>query len=203
MSWESTLALVAACFVAMATPGPGVFAVISRGLSLGLRRNLFFICGMVLGDLILVVLAVSGLATLASALGELFLLLKFAAAGYLLYLGYKAWTSPARSLEGVEISNEKPWRAWISGTLLTVSNPKAILFYMAFLPVFVDIPALTLETTAEMCGLIGLTLFTVMLGYTLACAGMRRLFRSPRAVKALNRCTGLTMIGTGLVIASR
>ncbi|WP_343564457.1 LysE family translocator [Kiloniella sp. b19] len=203
MSWETVLTLSIACIIAMATPGPGVFAVISRALALGFKRNLPFIIGMVCGDLTLVAIAVSGLATLAATMGEFFAVLKFLAAGYLVYIGYKALRSKAQTLDDMAVSDKGAWRAMSTGWLLTASNPKAILFYMAFLPVFVDIPTLGLTGILEVCAIVTVCLSSVMVGYAVLSSSVRTLFRKPKAVRMLNRFTGTAMIGTAVAIASR
>ncbi|MFD1625689.1 LysE family translocator [Azospirillum griseum] len=200
MGFDQVLLLASACFVAMASPGPGVFAVVSRSLAIGYRRNMPFIGGMVLGDLVLLGLAMSGLAAVASVLGDAFRILTYLAAGYLVYLGIGCWRHAADPAVLPSSSNA---RGFASGVAITLSNPKTILFYMAFLPAFVDLFHLTLPDTMLVALVVGAVLFGVMTSYSIASASARALFRSPRALLILNRCAACLMVGTGLLIALR
>lgn len=207
MGLETYAILAAAFLVAMATPGPGVAAVVSRALAFGVRRNLAFIAGMVLGDLVLLGMAIAGLAALASAFEAVFLLLKYAAAGYLIYLGVRMWRAPADARELPDVparsGRREAVRGFVGGLLLTLSNPKTILFYMALLPAFVDLAGLGLTEGLTIAALVVGILTAVMLAYAMASSQARRLFRSPRAVRALNRTTGSVMIGAGVAVATR
>lgn len=199
MTWEATVA----CIVAMAIPGPAVFALISRTLVLGFRRSLPFVAGMVLGDVALVIAAISGLAALAAAMGEFFAVLKYFAAAYLFYLGYKVFTSPAQTLKNTAVAKDNRARAVTSGWLVTFGNPKGIIFYMALFPAFVNIPSLNPLDFAGVCATVFLCVSGVMVGYAFFCANVRRLFKSPSAVRVLNRIAGATMVGAAVAVTSR
>lgn len=207
MSFEHFAILAVAFLVAMATPGPGVAAVVSRSMAFGVRRNLSFIAGMILGDLTLLAMAIAGLAALAAAFESLFQVLRFAAAGYLVYLGVRMWRDRGKGIDlPAPQSGERrrdTVRGFVGGLLLTLSNPKTILFYMALLPAFVDLTRLGLGDALIIAGLVAVILFAVMLAYAVASAQARRLFRSPRAITVLNRTTGGMMIGAGVAVATR
>ena len=79
---------------AIATPGPGIFAIIARALNGGFRSTIPAVIGNTLGDLILMSLSALGLAVVARQMGGLFLIVKLAGAAYLIWLGYKSWTAP-------------------------------------------------------------------------------------------------------------
>jgi threonine/homoserine/homoserine lactone efflux protein len=85
------IAFAAALAVAVALPGPGIFAVVSCALGRGLRDALALIAGIVVGDLIYFAFAVLGMAALARSMGELFAVVKLAGAAYLIWLGVKLW----------------------------------------------------------------------------------------------------------------
>jgi threonine/homoserine/homoserine lactone efflux protein len=202
MSIEQYLALAATLALAMAAPGPGVISVVARALAIGWRRNLPFISGMMLGDLTLLGLTLSGLAAIATRFATAFVIMKILGGLYLGYLGVRAWRAPATGFEAAAAVQPSGWHAFASGLLLTVSNPKAILFYAAIFPALIDLPHLATADAARLALLTGGTLFSVMLGYSLACAKARRLFRSPKAIKTLNRGAGGVMVGAGIVVAS-
>src|SRR5262245_38736338 len=98
MSWYGLGIFCAVYLLAVATPGPGVAAVIARSLARGSRGAPAFIAGFLLGDLIWFVFAATGLAALAQTAYTVFVALKYVGAVYLLYLAWRLWTSPARAL---------------------------------------------------------------------------------------------------------
>ncbi|NUB06221.1 LysE family translocator [Azospirillum sp. Vi22] len=203
MSPADFLLVAGACLYFMATPGPGIFAVVARSLALGWRRNLGFLAGMVVGDLVLLALALGGLAAVAHAFEELFTLLRFAAAGYLIWLGIRTWRAPVTFNGDLPEAESAQLRGFASGLALTLSNPKTILFYMAFLPAFVDLTRVSAIDAVLMAGIVVGVLSAVLLIYAMAASRARHLFRSERAMKALNQGAGTLMIGAGVAVAAR
>src|SRR5215468_8662561 len=102
MTWYGLSVFVFAYGLAVAVPGPGVAAVIARSLGHGLRGAPAFIGGFLVGDLIWFTCATTGLAMLAQTAYTVFLVVKYAGVAYLLYLAYRLWTAPAKSLESSE-----------------------------------------------------------------------------------------------------
>ena len=115
------LAYSAALAVAVAVPGPGIVAMVARGLGSGFRSTLPFTIGIALGDLVYLTAAVLGLAFIAKTFGLAFMAIKYAGAAYLLYLAYKFWTS------GVGIDNvsaqraETPFTGFLSGLMIMLA----------------------------------------------------------------------------------
>jgi threonine/homoserine/homoserine lactone efflux protein len=190
--------------IAVATPGPGVAAIIARGLAHGLKGAPAFIAGFVAGDLLWFAIAATGLAALARTAATLFVAIKWAGVAYLLYLAYKLWTAPAErvDVDGAD-RRQHGWRAFLASFTLTLSNPKAILFFLALLPTVIDLNSLNavrfLEISAAMC----VVLPGVLGVYALLAARARALFTTPRAVRRLNRGSGLAMAGAAVVVATR
>src|SRR5262245_10784523 len=94
MDLSSILVFAAAIAVATATPGPTLVTLVARVLAAGPARNLAFAAGLILGDILWLGCAVFGIATLASQVHEIMIVLKYAGAAYLLWLAYKLWTAP-------------------------------------------------------------------------------------------------------------
>ena len=118
MTLYSMLAFAGAMFLLAITPGPGVFATISRGLASGFNNASFVVLGIVLGDIIFLLLAIFGLSAIATVLGDFFVLVKYIGGAYLLYLGYKILTSKETetNVEGVQ---ELSWKKnFLAGLLL-------------------------------------------------------------------------------------
>ncbi len=204
MTIESTLAFTLAMLVLAAAPGPGVFASIAQALSAGFGSSLHVIAGIVAGDLVLLMFAIWGLSAVAIAFGELFFIIKMAGAVYLIWMGCKLWVReriPLKEHSGNPKKNA--WQRFISGLLITLGNPKAILFYCGFLPAFTDLGALTSIDVVIIGGVVGVVLAIVMMLYAYWAARARRLITSPRIARNFNRGAGTILIGTGVVIATR
>ena len=190
--------------LAVATPGPGVAAILARSLSRGLHGAPAFIAGFVIGDLIWFTTASMGLAAIARQAATLFLLIKYAGAAYLLFLAWKLWTTPATPMEArVPTRAETPWRLFLSTFALTMGNPKVMIFFLALLPTVVDLQTLALDGYIEI-GLVILLLQPVILGgYAIAAARARQLLKSSRAIRIMNRSTGTLMASAAIAVATR
>jgi threonine/homoserine/homoserine lactone efflux protein len=190
--------------LAVATPGPGVAAILARSLSRGLAGAPAFIAGFLIGDFIWFGTAALGLAAIAKTAATLFLIIKYAGAAYLLFLAYKLWTTEATPMETrVPTSAEKPFRLFLSSLALTLGNPKTIIFFLALLPTVVDLQNLKLTGYLEIAAVILVVLPTVLGAYAVAAARARQLFKSSRALKIMNRGTGAAMAGAAIAVATR
>jgi threonine/homoserine/homoserine lactone efflux protein len=190
--------------LATATPGPGIAAILARVLGRGHDGLASFIAGYVVGDLIWFTLAATGMAMLAKSAHILFLGIRYAGAIYLLYLAYRLWTSPVQPVNDGDIPpQESRARLFLSSLTLTLGNPKAIIFYLALLPTAIDLTNMTVMTFLEVAGAICVILSTVLTVYSIAAFRARRLFKSRRAVRWLNRGTGTVMAGAAVAVATR
>ena len=208
MSPEAAITFFIAIFIFAITPGPGIFALLARALVSGAWSCLPMSVGMAISDIVYLILATYGLATIAENYGGLFTAIRFIGAAYLLYLGYKMWTADVdTSFKDERVKNGSRSKDWISGFtqgfLISASNPKVILFYIAFLPTFID---LTVLNSSDITLLSFLTFFALLAGLMLVSVGassVRRYLRSESALKKLNRTAGSIMIGAGLFLVSR
>jgi threonine/homoserine/homoserine lactone efflux protein len=203
MSVESILAFSFAMFVLAVTPGPGIFAVVAHSLSSDFRSSLPVIVGIVLGDILFFLLAVFGLSTLVHVLKDLFFTIRIAGGIYLVCLGWKMWRADPFRFDLKRVQKRNGWEGFFRGLLITLGNPKVILFYMGFLPTFVDLSNLKLNDIVVLACVISAILMAVMGFYSYSAYSARRLFNSRRACQNINRCAGCMMIGTGIIIASR
>jgi threonine/homoserine/homoserine lactone efflux protein len=204
MALHGLILFCLAYFLAVATPGPGIAAIVSRVLGRGSVGLAPFIAGYIAGDLTWLTLAATGMAMLARNAHTLFLLIRYGGALYLLYLAYKLWTAPTTLPEqDAVLPQERGSRLFLASLSLTLSNPKAMVFYLALLPTVVDLQQLTLTAFLEVALALCLILGTVLVGYALAALRARRLFRSSRALRWLNRSTGTVLAGTAVVVATR
>ena len=199
--WSSML-LAGAMFVLAVTPGPGVLATVARALSGGFRPAAVLVVGVVLGDLIFLLLAVFGLGALAAILGDLFVVVKYLGAAYLLWLGWRLWQTRSADAPSPRIGTSHTG-SFLAGLLITLANPKVILFYLGLLPTLLDLQALTLTDLVLVVLIVSGVLGATLLGYALAAARARELVRHPRLAQALNRTAGGAMILAGVTLATR
>jgi threonine/homoserine/homoserine lactone efflux protein len=205
MTWYGLATFCAAYFLAVATPGPGVAAVIAQGLARGRTGAPAFIAGFVVGDLLWFGAAALGLAALAQTAHALFLLVKYAGALYLSYLAYKFWTAPARPLTDADATAPPtPPRALFLGSLmLTLSNPKPMLFFLAILPTVVPLESLSAFGHLQIAGAIAIILPLTLGVYVLLAARARTWLRNPRAIRLMNRGSGTLMAAAAVAVATR
>ena len=206
MTLAGLLAFCAVYALAVAAPGPGIAAIIARGLAHGLKGAPAFISGFIVGDLVWFAIAATGLAALARTAATLFVAIKWIGVAYLLFLAWKLWSAPAESVKVAGADSEKGqhgWRAFVASFLLTLSNPKAILFFLALLPTVVDLASMNLVRFLEITAAIIIVQPMVLGTYALLAAKARDLFTTPKAVRRLNRSSGLAMAGAAVVVATR
>lgn len=195
----SLFALAFATALLGLSPGPAVFATVGRALSMGLGATYLFIIGIVAGDLVFALLAMLGLAAIASHYTIIFLILKIIGGGYLIYLGLKSWKQ-AKTKAVDEKFKESGWKLVSSGFLLTASNPKDLLFFIGFLPAFMDLENMTASDFVTPSFVIAVTFFLTLSVYALSANRMRIVFKDPKAILTLNRLTGIMLVGVGILV---
>jgi threonine/homoserine/homoserine lactone efflux protein len=203
MTMYGLLTFCAVYALAVATPGPGVAAIIARSLAHGFKGAPAFVAGFVVGDLAWFGIAATGLAALARTAAALFIAIKWAGVLYLLYLAWKLWNAPAERVAVVADDRQHGWRAFIASLTLTLANPKAILFFLALLPTVVDLASMNTVRFVEISLAITLVLPAVLLTYVFLAARAREMFTTPAAVRRLNRSSGVAMAGAAVVVATR
>lgn len=206
MQVSTILAFATALAIAVAIPGPGIFAVVSCAISRGLRDTLGLIGGMIVGDLIYFLLAVLGMAALARSLGGVFLIVKLAGAAYLIWIGVSLWRQRAERIvlpEGGSAPARGTWRSIAAGMAVTLGNPKAIAFYAGLLPTFINLQKVTFSEGVAMCAMVVLVVGSIPTAYAIAASSSRRLLARPSRVTLFNRAAGTVMIGAGVTVAVR
>lgn len=193
-------AFVIAIIVFLLVPGPGNLALITSTGKGGIRGGLAATLGVILGDQVLMWLAVAGVAALLAASPALFNGVQWLGAGYLAWLGARLLF--ARPGDG-PVLDIKPRHYLYQAMMITLLNPKAIMFYMAFFPLFVD-PArhrglLTFGFMAVTIAL--LTFLYGLVAVLLAHFFAERVRASPRASRLLEKLAGVVLLGFGLKLA--
>jgi threonine/homoserine/homoserine lactone efflux protein len=201
----SALAIFAGVyFVAVASPGPGMAAVVARGLGQGMAAAPAFVAGFVVGDLIWFTVAATGLAVIARTFEVLFLAIKYAGCAYLLYMAWKIWTAPVKAADvAAAAAKVRSWPSFLGSLSLTLGNPKVIVFFLSIMPLVVDLKAVTALIFVEMAVVILLVITPVMFTALWLADRARRVFTSERALRNINRGTAGVMAGAAAVIATR
>ena len=204
MSLYGLLTFCAVYALAVATPGPGIAAVIARSLAHGFRGAPAFVAGFIVGDLAWFAIAATGLAALAKTAESVFVAIKWAGVAYLLYLAWKLWTAPAERVAVAEDDGRQHgWRAFLASLTLTLANPKAILFFLALLPTVIDLASMNTLRFLEISLAMAIVMPIVMFSYVFLAARAREFFTTPKAVRRLNRSSGVAMAGAAVVVATR
>lgn len=201
MSFESWLAFVAASTVLLLIPGPTVLMVISFGISQGRRAVTASTLGVMLGDFIAITASLAGLAALLAASSLLFLIMKYLGAAYLMYLGVKMWLARDEAPEQFEVPAVSSFKIFRDTFLVTVMNPKAILFFVAFLPQFI-VPAqpVLLQFAIMDATFVALSFLNCLLWAAMA-GGLRKVVSGPAAMRRLSKAGGTGLLGAGLFTA--
>jgi threonine/homoserine/homoserine lactone efflux protein len=203
MNPAGMLVFAGAYLAVLILPGPAVTALLARVLARGPNGSPAFIAGFVFAALIWLTIAATGLAALASAFASLFLVIRYCGAAYLLYLAWKLWNAPVKPTAAADASPNSRWRLFLVGMSINLGNPKVIVFFLALLPTVVDLRSLTPVGFVELAALVAFIASTVLGVYAITAARARCLFTSPRAVRLMNRGSGIAMAGAAASIAVR
>ncbi len=191
---------VVAVLLFLAIPGPGTIAVLTATARGGPRAGYAAYFGLALGDQVLMWLAAGGVAALLAAHAALFRGLQGIGAAYLVWIGVQLLRRDTADADR-PVQGRGHW--FRQGVLITLLNPKAVLFYMAFFPLFID-PAqhrgvVTFAAMSALIGVLGLVYCSLLI---LAGHALRaRIARDPRVVRVLRGVAGTCLIGFGVRLA--
>lgn len=199
MTWQTWGLFMLTEIVLCLTPGPAVLFVVSQGLRYGGMRSLWANAGILTANTVYFALSGAGLGAVLLASHDLFLVVKWAGAAYLVYLG--ATTFFGRGA-GIAADGEEPPaisgpRLLGRGFVLQAANPKALVFFTALLPQFID-PRGNVAVQVLVLGVSSAVAEFLVLGAYGAFAGRaQHLARRPRFARAANRLSGALLIGAG------
>ncbi|RAS25760.1 LysE family translocator [Paraburkholderia bryophila] len=203
MTVSALLVFAVALIVVAGTPGPSVAALVARVLTNGFRDVLPFLAAMWLGEALWLTCAVAGLAVLARSFGMLFVVLKFAGVAYLLFLAWKMWRAPANVAGDDLPRGQSPWRMFVAGLLVTLGNPKIMMFYLALLPTIIDLSRVGTLAWLELTLTMLFVLMTADFAWALLATRARKLLTTRRAVRISNRASATVMASVAAAIATR
>ncbi len=203
MSIQVLLAFIAACVLLALTPGPNMALMIANTLRHGLRGGLVTLAGTTTGLALLVAAAAVGMTSVMVFMSTWFDVVRWAGAVYLVYLGARQlWQLRGRGAQiAVEAPPVKRGNWYLQGLLVSLSNPKVILFLGAFLPQFVDIGADPVGQLSVLAVLFVVVLAAVDIATTFAIARARATFSAAR-LRLLDGAAGIFLLLGGLALAA-
>jgi homoserine/homoserine lactone efflux protein len=203
MSTEVLLAFIAACVLLALTPGPNMALMIANTLRHGLRGGLVTLAGTTTGLALLVAAAAAGMTSIMVFMSTWFDVVRWAGAVYLVYLGARQlWQLRRRGAQtAIEAPPVKRGNWYFQGLLVSLSNPKVILFLGAFLPQFVDIRADPVGQLTVLAVLFVGVLAMVDIATTFAIARARATFSAAR-LRLLDGAAGILLLLGGLALAA-
>ena len=201
---ETLLLFFMTTLVVVLSPGPAALAVTAEAASNGFKKSTLVILGIATANVVFFILSATGIITLIIASQTLFLTIKWIGVVYLLYLGFTAIFSQSGplSIQASDKKHSKAYKIFIRGFVLEISNPKALLYFSALLPQFVDINSPIFPQLITLC------LITMVLD--LVCYSLygylgfqsRGKFIKPIIIKLINRSAGAMLIFAGLKMAT-
>ncbi|HWG29433.1 MAG TPA: LysE family transporter [Steroidobacteraceae bacterium] len=203
MSLNIWLAYVAAVFVISGTPGPNMLLSLTHGIHHGLVRTTSTMLGLLSGLAIILSISIGGLGAVLVASTTAFQVIKYAGAVYLVYLGIRVWrTADARLVTESRPLAANGWARYRTGVLVSLSNPKAILFCVAFFPQFID----RRQALAPQASILLITFAVIescwMLIYAGGGARLAAWLRTGNRMRWFNRASGGVFIGAGVLLGT-
>ncbi|MGR5175358.1 LysE family translocator [Vibrio mediterranei] len=202
MSIEIWISFVLASLALVLSPGPTVFLVIGQSLAYGRKSVVPMVLGVLSGDIVALTCSLLGVGAVLSASSLAFGVMKWLGAIYLVYLGVKAWKSPV-SNGGIDIrSMDRAWKVYSDSFLVTALNPKGLVFFLAFLPLFIRPEAnvgtqmLILASTFILVSLCSVSFYAYFGGR------IRGYVSSEKGQKLFNKLSGGMLVSAGVATST-
>lgn len=203
MESSVTIANMVALFGTMAAlaavPSVSVLVVSARSATSGFVHGVFTVAGIVVGDLLFILLAVFGLAILVEAMGNMFFLVKYIGGTYLVWLGTVLWRAREKTTEISDTTGSSLRSSFMIGLFITLGDQKAVLFYLGFLPAFIDPKAMSHFDIGAVMAITVLAVGGVKIAYAYAADRAGTTF-GVRAGKTMNILAAWVMIAAGAFI---
>ena len=200
MDFTTLISLSIAAFIFGISPGPGTLAALSISTTRGLRSGLILSAGEAVGDVTYLTLAILSLGYLAQILEPVMIAVRWLGSGYLIYLGISQFRLISININSNTPSSKNLIRLFFMGFLIGGTNPKVILFYLSFIPLFIDLSNIDLTTGLQIASTVYVSVFASLVVVCIAGNQIKSWINKPRSIKILNRITGTMMIFVGLLL---
>ncbi|MCB1823360.1 MAG: LysE family translocator [Candidatus Competibacteraceae bacterium] len=202
MNFVGFVVLFGIMAVLAAVPSTSVAIVVSRSITCGFSSGVAAALGIVTGDLLFVVLAIAGLTTVATALGEYFIIAKYLGGLYLIWFGISLLRRKTE-IQQTESTGASLLRSYLAGLMFTLGDLKAVFFYASLFPVLVEVEQLTFSGITAIALATVVTVGAVKLGYAYAAHKMGVLARKRRHGGVAMKIAGSVSIGAGMLVLAR
>lgn len=192
------------CIVATFTPGPAVFLAVKNTAIYGLNKALWGMLGNVLAMLSMAALSAAGLSTVILTSEYLYLAIKIIGGSYLIYLGIQYWISNKSKVISEEsyTTDKSNLRLFLESYLVGVTNPKAIAFYTALFPQFLNVEQPIMSQFFALSLTFACFSFSALVSYALVTSKFSSLFSRSHLSRLINRAAGTIFIGFGISLLS-
>jgi homoserine/homoserine lactone efflux protein len=200
MSLETWFAFVTATLILTITPGPSIVLGMVHSLNYGARKTLFTALGDISANMIQMLVVAVGLGVVIASSVVAFQVVKWGGVAVLLVMSLQLFRSSKNlNNEALKTKNAKPFRLYCSGFLVAIGNPKALVFFTAFFPQFIDPEKLLAPQLALMCPTMAFMDFAFVMLYALGAKGLLGFLR--KHPRLLNRFSGTAMMGAAGLMA--
>ena len=201
MSFSNATTILITMFVLSIVPGPSVFLIIVRSMTSNLSQGLITIGGIVFANIIFIMLVVYGVGALVASMDGLYKIIKFSGSAYLFWLGVKLLMTKAKMVEIEEVV-ESSWKAnFIAGFIVTISAPRAILFYVSFLPNFIDLNKAKVPDVLLLMLIAAIAVGGAKLPYALLAYKSSLFLKEEKPKRVMNVLAGVVMLLIGCAVA--
>jgi len=181
-----------------ALPSASVALVVTRSATLGIANGIAVTAGIILGDLVFILLAIFGLTLVAETMGNLFLIVKYLGATYLLWLGYTLITSKNTTTITIDKTLKKNLAtSFLAGFFLTLGDIKAIIFYASLLPVFINLSALNTTDVLVLISVMVISLGSVKILYVFSAVKVVSFMNGKKLDNVARKTAGSFLLGAG------
>ena len=205
MSWSLWLTLVVTGVLISLTPGAGAINTMANALGVGWTRSIWGILGQQVGLLAYIVIVSAGVGVIVAGSPAVFNVIRFAGAAYLVWLGIRQWRSRTQAIDGEDASAQvATGRSMVRrGLLVNLTNPKALVFFLAFMPQFIRpgqplLPQYLLFAVT----IVVIDVLVMWLLFATAARGLQRFTRTERGQGTLNKLFGGLFVGMGALLAT-
>jgi len=203
MSIKAIVLFSAAVALLIISPGPSVAVVVGRTLGSGFRSGMTTVLGVYIGGATYLTLSFTGLTALALSAGPIFSIIKYIGAFYLIWLGWNTFRKAGAPKPVQSVTSKNAWRDLSAGLMVTLVNPKPVVFYSALLPMFLDMSKSTLGDLGILLTILAVCTLSIQGVYAYLSNKTRQLASSGKVAKRLEQTSGGTMIAAGVLVASR
>lgn len=206
MSFNFFLVYSVTIFVASILPGPSMLLALTHGMKYGAKRTIVSALGNVSVTFIQAAISIAGLGAILLASESLFNIIRWTGAAYLIYMGLSIWCSPNLTVSENPISHPSSKaslrKMYLQAAFVTAGNPKAIIFFTAVFPQFIDPDAAYVPQFGTLMGTGGLIAFGCFMLYAMGGQKIVTLFSKATVGKYINKIVGTTFIGAGIGLAT-